>query len=442
MQGDRSRGRGPGGGWGPAALLAAVATLAVAALAPPALPQDEVRIGIRTDRTRAIRLLQEALRPEGEATARGNAASADQVLYNDLDLSGLFSITRGWAKDERPFDVQAVIEGRLAVRGSRATVTGEIKDFPARRLIGKSEHQGPLNELRALVHRVADDIVYQLTGERGIAATQIAFVAGSSRQRDVYVVDYDGYRPRRLTQGGLALSPAWSPDSRTVAFSWIGSKGWSLYSVPTAGGKVAPLRSGGGLNSAPAYSPDGSLLAFSGSFEGNSEIYVMPAAGGGPRRLTKNRAIDTAPTWSPSGQQIAFTSDRGGTPQVYVMDADGGNARRLVYGFSYTDSPDWSPKGDRIAFVVRTGGGFDIYVCDVAGLDPRLVVSGGSNEDPGWSPDGRHLVFSSNREGGRGIFVTDADGLHIRKLPVPGPEAKTPAWSPRPEPAATALGLR
>jgi TolB protein len=92
--------------------------------------------------------------------------------------------------------------------------------------------------------------------------------------------------------------------------------------------------------------------------------------------------------------------------------------------------------------VVRSGGGFDIYVVDVDGRDPRLIVTGGSNQSPRWSPDGRHLVFSSNREGGRGIFVTDAEGLNIRKLPVPGPEAKTPSWSPRPGPAATALGAR
>ena len=128
--------------------------------------------------------------------------------------------------------------------------------------------------------------------------------------------------------------------------------------------------------------------------------------------------------------------------QIYLMDADGGNVRRLLYGFGYSDSPDWSPKGDRIAFVVRSGGGFDVYVVDVDGLDPRLIVSGGSNQNPRWSPDGRHLVFSSNRHGSRGLYVTDADGLRVRRLPAPGPEAKSPAWSPRPGSSATTLGSR
>jgi TolB protein len=400
-----------------------------------------VRIGIRTDRARKIRILEEGCKPQGDASARPAAVSADQILYNDLSLSGVFSITRAWSKDEQPFDVQAVVEPRVTLRGSRLTVTGEIKDFPARRPIGKSEYQGSLSDLRRLVHRLADDVVYQLTGERGIAETQIAFVAGGPRQKDLYVVDYDGYGPRQLSQGGIALSPGWSPDGGRVAFSWLGSKGWSLYAIPATGGKVQTLRAGS-LNIAPAYSPDGSSIAFASSFEGNTEIYVMPAAGGAPRRLTTNRGIDTSPTWAPSGAQLAFTSDRGGSAQVYVMDADGANLRRLIYDFSYTDSPDWSPKGDRISFVVRSGAGFDIYVADADGRNPRLIVTGGANENPRWSPDGRHLVFSSTRDGGRGLFITDAEGLSIQKLKVPGPEAKSPAWSPRPRSAATAVGMR
>lgn len=424
------------------ATLAATLGVCLAWAAQPTPPPDEVRIGIRTNRARQIRVLQEAFRADGDSRARASGIQGDGILYDDLRLSGVFSITRGFSSDERPFDVQAVIEPKLSVRGSRVRLSGEIKDFPARRLIGKSEYEGSLSSLRTLVHRFSDDVVYQLTGERGIAETRIAFVAGGARQKDLYVVDYDGYQPRQLTKGGIAVSPAWSPDAERVAFSWLGSRGWSIYGVAASGGKPDVLRAGGGLNIAPSYSPDGSQLAFCSSFEGNSEIYVSPASGGAPRRLTKNRAIDTSPAWAPNGQQLAFTSDRSGSAQVYVMDTDGANVRRLVYGFDYTDSPDWSPKGDRIAFVVRSGGGFDIYVIDVGGQNPRVLVSGGSNQSPRWSPDGRHLVFSSNREGGRGIFVVDADGLNIRKLPVPGPEAKTPSWSPRPKVAATALGLR
>ena len=425
-------------GW--ALVVAAVVLSAVDTLPVPA--QRDVELEYRTGRALKIRILQDAFRPEGDRSAKSQGVRVDEILYNDLQLSDHFTVTRGWSKDETPFDVQAVIEGRLIVRGTEITLSGEIKDFPARRLIGKSDFHGTTAELRKLVHRFADDVIYQLTGERGVAESQIAFVAGTAGHRDLYVMDFDGYQPKKLTQGGVAYSPSWSPDGGWVAFSWLHEKGWALYRVPAWGGQSTSIWGRGGLNIAPSFSPGGGILAFASSFEGNTEIYTIPAAGGTARRLTKNRAIDTSPSWSPSGQQLAFSSDRSGGVQVYVMDSDGANVRRLVYGFSYTDSPDWSPKGDRIAFVVRTGGGFDIYVVDVEGLDPRLVVGGGSNQNPRWSPDGRHLVFSSNRSGNWGLYVTDADGLHVRRLPAPGPEAKSPAWSPRPGSSATTLGSR
>lgn len=442
-KGAETGGGAPAGRRRARALAAALGAAGLAlGLAPGALSQSDVRLEVQTGRTQRIRVLQEALAADGDRNARAYSVQADGVLYNDLDLSGYFHLTRGWAKEEIPFDVQAVIEGRLSLRGAQVTVTGEVKDFPARRLIGRSSHAGSLPELRRLVHRVADDLVYQLTGERGVAETRVAFVAGATGMRELYVMDLDGYGLLKLTQGGVALSPAWTPDGQRLAFAWLHEKGWALYQVPAAGGASTHLWTRGGLNISPSYSPDGALVAFASSFEGNSEIYTLPVTGGTPRRLTKNRSIDTSPSWSATGQQLAFVSDRTGKAQVYVMDADGANARRLTFGFDYTDSPDWSPRGDQIAFVVRTGGGFDIYTVDLEGRDPRLVVFGGANENPRWSPDGRHLVFASNRGGPWGLYITDADGVSVRRLPTPGTEAKSPAWSPRLGPPATALGSR
>ncbi len=407
----------------------------------PAAAQDEVRIDIEADAGRKIGLLVEGFQAAGDrAPSRQAAVQADPILANDLELSTLFAVSKAWEPAGRlAFDAQAVVSGKLTVRGTSVILNGEVKDFPARRLIARSEYRGTLAELRGLVHRFADDVAFHLTGEPGIAQTKIAYVAKGARTAELHVVDADGYGPRPLTAFKAPItSPTWAPDGREVVFSSVRGTGWNLYGVPVRGGSSRQITRVGTLNHAPAYAPDGGAIAYSSNKDGNSEIYVAAADGSGIRRLTTHRGIDTSPAWAPNGQRIAFTSDRAGTAQVYVMDRDGGNQHRLIHGFSYTDSPDWSPRGDRIAFVVRTGGGFDIYVARAEGQNARPLITGGSNENPRWSPDGRQIVFSSNRGGSRGIWITDLRGQSPRRLSLPGGAVANPAWSPRPQSGSSA----
>jgi TolB protein len=410
--------------------------IAFAGLVPRALdvradsPSD-VRIDIRSDVTRRIRIHEESLSVSG-----GNPSipglQADEVLAGDLDASAVFTVSRGWSGGQ-PVDVQAVIGGEWSASGGQVKLTGRIWDFPARRPILSRDYRAPLADWRSALHRFADDVVLQFTGEPGVANTRIAFVARSGRDKELYVADADGFHPRALTSDrSIALSPAWAPDGSLLLFtSYRSGRGPKLYVTPAAGGAVYGISARPGNNTSAAYSPDGREIACTLSLDGNAEIYLLDARGGSARRLTDNRGIDTSPSWSPTGREIAFTSDRSGTPQVYVMDRDGGNVRRLTFDASYTDSPAWSPKGDRIAFVARTSDGFEIDVCKADGSDLRHVVTGGSNENPHWSPDGRHLLFASNRGGATGLYVSDLDDRPPRKLDLGALVASSPAWSPR-----------
>ncbi len=392
-----------------------------------------MRIGISTDTQKRIGLVLEALTAAGDRTSgRGLAVSADPILANDLAGSGLFDVAKAWENTGAlPADAQAVVGGKLTVSGNTIVLTGEIMDFPARRLIARTDYRGTTAELRRLVHRFADDVAFHLTGEAGVAQTRIAYVAKGARSSELQVVDVDGFGARPLTAFKSPLtSPAWTPSGHEILFAALRGAAWNLYAVPLGGGAARQASRGGTLNIAPAVAPDGAI-AYASNKDGNSEIYVAGADGSGPRRLTVSRGIDTSPAWSPTGQRIAFTSSRGGSAQVYVMDRDGGNARRLLSGFSYTDSPAWSPKGDKLAFVIRTGGGFDVYTANADGSNPRAIATGGSNENPHWSPDGRLLVFSSTRGGGRGLYISDLRGTIVRRIEVPG-TAANPAWSPRP----------
>ncbi|MEK7329515.1 MAG: Tol-Pal system beta propeller repeat protein TolB [Candidatus Eisenbacteria bacterium] len=424
------------------ALRLAVTLLAFATGSAAAQTPTDVRIDISSGQGRRIRVHCEALQSAGDRNAGTWSVQADEVLAHDLEWSAVFTVSRAWSAGQEPFDVQAVVGGKLTVNGSQVRLTGEVRDLPARRPILVREYRGPLRDWRSVVHRFADDIVLQFTGEPGVAQTRIAFIAQTGRTKDLYVMDYDGARLAPLTNDrSITLSPAWSPEGSLLLFTSYRGGGPRLFVISAAGGKPFLVSGRPGLNTSGSYSPDGREIVCTLSQDGNSEIYLLDARGGTPQRLTNSRGIDTSPAWSPTGREIAFTSDRTGTPQVNVMDREGGNLRRLTYDVDYTDSPAWSPKGERIAFVARTGGGFDIYTCRPDGGDTRLVVSGGSNENPRWSPDGRHLVFSSNREGARGLFVSDVDGTPPRKLDTGGLVALSPAWSPRPAASGSALRI-
>ena len=76
-----------------------------------------------------------------------------------------------------------------------------------------------------MMHRFADELVYQYTGEQGIARSWIAFVSEVESGKELFIMDYDGYHPRRLTyDASLNLAPAWSPISGA----------WLLFRTETA----------------------------------------------------------------------------------------------------------------------------------------------------------------------------------------------------------------
>jgi TolB protein len=424
------------------ALACGLALLAAGGIAVPARAQDDVRIDLSTDQTKRVSIQLEALGAAGDHAASTSAAqAADLVLAADLANSGVFDVALGWENDNiAPPGIQAFVGGKVTLTGGSLMLSGDVKDVPARRLIAHHDYRGGPADLRRLVHQFADDVALALTGEPGVAATQIAYVQKGARASELWVADMDGFGARPLTAFHSPLtSPSWQPDGRGLVFSSLRGAAWNLYGVTLAGASRVVTKAAT-LNISPALGPDGTL-AFASNRDGNSEIYVATSDGGNVRRLTVNRAIDTSPSWSPNGQRLAFTSDRAGNAQVYVMDRDGGNQRKVLSGFSYTDSPDWSPRGDRLAFVVRTGGGFDIWVANADGSGPRPLVTGGSNENPHWAPNGRLIVFSSNRGGTRGIWITDLAGQMVRRLEVPG-IATNPAWSPRPPPGFAGSATR
>lgn len=358
---------------------------------------------------RSLEISSPAVDPEAPDLGPWQLAGAQHVLVT--------SLLPGGGKD-------LILEGRLY------EIVPEADGLGSRMVLGKRYAAAP-GAARRLAHRLADEVVEEVTGQRGVARTRLAYVVREGEAKEVFISDYDGARARRITRTGtINLSPVWSPDGETLAFLSFRAGDPTVFLL-SEDGEITQVRLGGGdLNAAPDWAPDGKRLAFSSNRSGNSEIYLHDLETGRQTRLTKHPGIDTAPDWSPSGREIAFTSDRSGSPQIYLMDSLGANVRRLSYAGSYSDSAAWSPRGNRIAYVARIAGRFEIVVHDLETGGSRVITTGpGHKENPRWSPDGRHLVFASNRRGDYALYTIHDDGTGMRRL-TEGAPAYTPDWSP------------
>lgn len=371
------------------------------------------------------------------------------IIINDLKFSGLFMIaeTANFPPGTKLNDqesikktmadwalagVQAAIEGSYSIKGSNLIIEAKLHDLTTNQLITGKRYSGNKNFIRYMAHQFSDEVVFQFTGERGVAHTKIAYVSNASGNKEIYIMDYDGYNPVRVTNNrSINLTPIWAPDGRAIAFTSYQMEYPFLYLLYIYEGRQVVISSFRGLNTTPAWSPDGKMVAYTLSKDGNPEIYVLKLASGELKRLTNNRFIDTSPSWSPTGREIVFTSDRSGTPQIWIMDAEGANVRRLSFEGSFNDQAKWSPKGDMIAYTSRQGGVFDIWVVNADGSNFRKLTTGyGSNESPSWAPNGRHIVFSSSRGGRAQLYTMFTDGTGQQRLTRDGGDATSPSWSP------------
>ncbi len=374
--------------------------------------------------------------------------SPADVLRADLERSQLFRIEKvngveelDGASPKSAFiqrvsgsGVHVSIWGVLERRGQEFVLDARLYEGEAGRKVLRKVYTGSETVVRAMIHRLANMIIQRYTGQTGIAGTQIAFVAEDDHGKQLYVMDYDGYRPRAITKSRtLNLFPDCSPGKKFLAYTSYQDENPDIYVMDLTSGQVRNLVAFEGANITPDWSPDSNTLAFASSFDGDSEIYTVHAGDGTRlRQLTFSPASDFSPTWAPSGAEIAFSSDRGGSLQIYVMDADGSNVRRLTFEGGYNTAPAWSPDGRWIAYTCRNTKGV-LKICRVSpdGRQPIQVTdAAGDHESPSWSPDGRHIVFSSASRGRSDIYTVHYDGVGLERLTSGNSRASSPTWSP------------
>ena len=422
--------------------------LAMSLFPSPAFPVLYIDINAPGGKRMPIAVADVVVEPGDPSLSRGipTTLSADLALTDLFDLvpptahietvtaahfSGKPLSFAGW----KMVGAEAVVVGKVEARGDRLSIEMRLYDATQGALLVGKRYTGDASQLRSIVHRFANEIVYAFTGVRGVFGTEIAFTArsGKSRGKEIYLVGMDGQGLRKVTDNrSFNLFPRWSPDGQWLAYTSFrtGAPVVYLRNVSTAAEKDVVRF--GGAKAPGGFSPDGVWLYAGVSQAGNSDIYRVRVVGGAVEKVVEGWGLEVSPSPSPDGRRIAFVSDRGGSPQVYVKTIGVAAETRVSTGAGYATSPSWSPAGDMIAYTARIGGRFVVATVASDGSGMREVASApdGDCEDPSFSPDGRSLVYTYRKRGYSALKIISSDGRRQRTLVSGLENVGSPAWSP------------
>lgn len=290
------------------------------------------------------------------------------------------------------------------------------------------------DNLRLAAHKISDDIIFKLLGERGVFSTRLSYVMKEGKRYRLVISDADGQNMRNaLNSSEPIISVAWSPDGQKIAYVSFEDRKPIVYVHELATGRRIVLSNERGNNSAPSWAPDGKSLAISLSKDGNTQIYRVNADGSNLRRLTQGNTIDTEPQFSPDGKFIYFTSDRGGNPQIYRMSADGERgepAKRITFKQPYATSARISPDGKYFAYIGGAGGGFKLFLMNLLTGDSTPMTDTSFDESPSFAANGRYILYSTQVGGKKVLAAVSVDGYVKQILSVPGSDVRQPSWGP------------
>ncbi len=366
---------------------------------------------------------------------------ARQILKSDLEYTGFFNVLKeDTFLGEKPsaevdfkrwqlIGAYLLIKGRVEKSGNKFQLDLRLYDVNKGLELLAKRYTGAENALRYAVHRFMDNLMQVLSGEPSVFQTMIAFVYKTKRGKEIYITDFDGYRPRSLTQfHNICLSPKWSPLGDKLLFTSYKRGNPDVYLLDIKKGIAKRIIHYPGLNIGATWSPDAKRIAVTLSIKGRQGIYLVNNKGRIERCLVRSSGINVSPTWSPDGKKLAFVSDRSGCPQIYILDLTTNKISRLTYEGNYNVSPAWSPKGDYIVYAGIKDGHFQLFMIRSDGSVIKQLTDGDSDcQSPSWSPDARFIVFSRDKR----LFVLRlCDGKVFPLLKTLPGEQSQPNWSP------------
>ena len=213
----------------------------------------------------------------------------------------------------------------------------------------------------------------------------------------VKVFDRSGKPLQELGEPGAIRQIRLSPDGRRLAIERRDMRPVSdIFTMDVATGISTRLtfHEAGVLD--PAWSPDSRRVAY-GTRRDDKHVILAAAVGDtqGTALVTSAEPIKYLNDWSPDGRLVLFHDATGRT--IFAADTAAGQTARILVGEGDSfDSVRISPDGRRVAFQSRDTSTTEVYVADFPSFARRTRVSAAGGAMPRWRGDGRELYYVSD----------------------------------------------
>ena len=174
----------------------------------------------------------------------------------------------------------------------------------------------------------------------------------------LFVHDVETGKRRLITEGQVAMDPAWSPLGDRIAFVLIRESGLrhDLASIRPDGTDLRILTDGDNMPAAayaPAWSPDGTRIVCEVNDDKGGNLAILNADGSGYEMLTDDADTNRSPAWSPDGSRIAFLCARATLTDLWTVDLQTREFSRLTdEAVAQVSWPNWTPDSQGLSFAL------------------------------------------------------------------------------------------
>ncbi len=316
------------------------------------------------------------------------------------------------------------ISGILTVQNNKINFKVSVKDLFLKNDNLLKSYTASTKLIRRVAHRVSADILYSITGKKGIFDYKILYVDDKTGVKQIYLIDYDGKNNKRLTYGNhIDTSPVLFKDYLLFTSFKAGNPRVYIKNLQTGIKKILILK--GKMSAAPDISPDYNYITAMFGEKNNTEIGIFNINGKFLKKIASSVFDETTPVFSHDGTKIAFVSNRSGSPQVYFIDLKTNKIKRVSFGTNYSCYPSWGYNDSYIFYSGMKDGKFYIYRASLNYFHIEQIAEG---EYPSPIFKDKFLLFTKLKNGFYQIFLMDIENNKIYQVTQTKSNKYYPRW--------------